>query len=310
MRVSLPVLSLFVASGFFGFTTVPVSSAESCKVVARVLESSGNLVKFGTGLCINQGISYPKPVRVGCVIGQGILWVKKSIDLSACNEQLNTTRPYSPSSRQPLDRMRSRFAQSKPMILRPYGDTLMQSPKELTWKPVGGVDSYSVTILGNQTQRFLVVQPQLSLPPILNTSSIQFLIEAFAGGKLVSSSATTFTLLSFNEAQKVKKDLASIEQIKLPLQEKNALQLSVLSNSELVDDSVMLLQKQVKLQPKNPYLVRLMADVFLQAGLYDDASTAYTETKRMAASLGDQKELKRAEYGLSLIASLIRQAAS
>jgi hypothetical protein len=310
MRVSLPVLGLFVASSLSGFTAVPVNSAESCKTVARVLESPDSSVKFGTGLCINQGVSYPKPVRVGCTIGQKVFWVRKSSDLSDCNEQLNNTRPYSPSSRQPLDRMRSRFAQSKPMILRPYGDTLMQSPKEITWKSVEGVDSYSVTVLGNQTQKFSVVRPQLSLPPISNTSSIQFLIEAFAGGKLVSSSATTFTLLSFNEAQKVKKDLVSIEQIKLPLQEKNALRLSVLSNTELVDESVRLLQKQVKLQPKNPSLVRLMADVFLQAGLYDDASTAYTETKWMAASLGDQKELKRAEYGLSLIASLIRQAAS
>jgi hypothetical protein len=289
---------------------VPINSAESCKVVARVLESPGSLVKLGTGLCINQGISYPKPVRVGCIIGPGILWVKKSSDLSGCNEQLNNTRPYSPSSRQPLDRMRSRFAQSKPVILIPYGDTLMQSPKEITWKAVEGADSYSVTVLGSKTQKFSVVQPQLSLPPISNTSSIQFLIEAFTGGKLVSSSATTFTLLSLNEAQNVKKDLVSIEQIKLPLQEKNALRLSVLSNTELVDESVRLLQEQVKLQPKNPSLVRLMADVFLQAGLYDNASIAYTATKRMAASMGNEEELRRAEYGLSLIASLIRQAAS
>jgi hypothetical protein len=310
MRLSLPILGLFVASGFSGFTAAPVNSAESCKVVARVLESPNSPVKFGTGLCVNQGFSYFKPVRVGCIIGQRILWVKKSSDLSACNEQLNNTRPYSPSSRQPLDLMRSGFAQSKPMILRPYGDTLMQSPKQIAWKAVEGVDSYSVTVLGNQTQRFSVVQPQLSLPPISNTSSIQVLIEAFAGGKLVSSSATTFTLLSLNEAQKVKKDLASIEQTKLPLQEKNALRLSILSSSELVDDSVRLLREQVNLQPKNPSLVRLMADVFLQAGLYDNASIAYTETKRMAARFGDHEELKRAEYGLSLIASLIRHAAS
>jgi hypothetical protein len=301
MHISLPVLGLFVVSGFSGFTGVPVNSAETCKVVARVLESPDSPLKFGTALCIRQVFSYPKPVRVGCTIGQRVLWVKKSSDLSDCNEKLYNTRPYSPSSRQSLDRMRSGFTRSKPTIIRPYGDTLIESPKEIVWNAVNGADSYSVTVLGNQTQRFSVVQPQLNLLPISNTDSIQFLIEAFANKKLVSSSATTFTLLSFDEAQKVKKDLASIEEIKLPLQEQNALQLSILSNSELVDNSISLLYKQFKLQPKNPSLVRLMADVFLQAGLYDNASTAYAETKRVAVNLGDHEELKRAEYGLSLI---------
>jgi hypothetical protein len=310
MRISPLILGLFLASSFSGFMTEPVNSAETCRVVARILESPGSFIKLGTGLCAKQVFSYPQPVRVGCVLGQKILWVQKTGDLSGCNEQLINSRPYSHSALQTLDRMRSGSTGTKPVILQPYGDTLMQSPPKVVWKAVNGADSYSVTILGNKTQKFSVVQPQLNLPPISNTDSIQFLIEAFANKKLLSSSVTTFTLISFNEAQKVKKDFASIEQINLPLQEKNALRLSVLANSELVDDSVALILNQVKLQPMNSSLVRLMADVFLQAGLYDNASTAYAETKRMAARLGDHEELKRAEYGLSLIASLLRHAAS
>ena len=203
MRTPLSIFVLFTVSVFSSFIPIlPVNAAENCNVVARVLESPDNALKFGAGLCVNQGVSYSKPIRIGCLVGQKVLWVRRSSDLIDCNEKLNNTRPYSPSSRQLLDRMRSGLAQFKPTILMPYGDTLMESPNQIAWKAIGGADSYSVTVLGHKIQRFSVVQPKLRLSPILNTNSIQVLIEAFAGEKLISSSTTTFDFLSSNEAQK------------------------------------------------------------------------------------------------------------
>ncbi len=276
--------------------------AESCTVVAQVMQGFGKA--SGKGLCKNQPISFSSPVRAACTKARGVIWVQTSADLDQCESSRRADRPCSSIAQKSCSRKRSSLSQVKPRVFQPYGEILAQSPRQIRWMPVPGADSYSVTILGDKTWKFSTSQPVLNLPNLSSQSSIQFVIEAFAGEKLFSTAVKTFNFLDPKEQRQVNDDLALVQKLSLTPQQKDSLRLSIFANAGLIDSSVALVRQQMLNQPENPSSVRTLADIYLDAGLYEEAFIAYGRAKEIALKVRNQDEVQRAEEGLRLIATL------
>jgi hypothetical protein len=293
-------LTLIVSLG--SLFQIPVAQSESCQVVARVMQGFGK--ETGKGLCKNQSVFFSSPVRAACTQARGVVWIKTTDDLVQCESSRQTDRPCSSFSQKACARKRSVLSQNKPKLMQPYGEILLQPPRQIRWIAVAGADSYTITVLDDQTLKFSTSQTFLNLPTLSKQGSMQFVIEAFARGRLLAAAIKTFNFLDAKEHRKVNDDLALIRRLQLTPLEKDALRLSIYAEAGLIDSSVALMQQQMLKQPQNPSSVRSLADIFLDAGLYDEAFTAYERAKAIALKVRNQDEVQRAEEGLRLISSL------
>jgi hypothetical protein len=293
-------LALIVSLG--SLLKIPAVQAESCQIVARVMQGFGK--ETGKGLCKNQSISFSSPVRAACTQNRGVVWIKTTDDLVQCESSQRADRPCSSVSQKSCTRKRSVLSSDKPRLIQPYGEILIQSPKQIRWISVPGADAYAVTVVGDQTWKFSTSQPVLNLPTLYSQNSIQFVIEAFTKGQLLATAVKTFNFLDINQRKQVNNDLAFIQSFQATPLGKDALRLSIYADAGLLDSSVALVQQQILKQPQNPSSVRSLADIYLDAGLYDEAFTAYGRAKAIALKVRNQDEVQRAEEGLRLISSL------
>jgi hypothetical protein len=284
-----------------GLTEIRPVQAESCTVVAQVMQGFGKA--SGKGLCKNQTISFPSPVRAACTKVRGVVWIQTSADLDQCESSQRVDRPCSSISQKSCSRKRGLLS-NKPRLVQPYGEILTGLPRQIYWTAVSGADSYSVTILGDKTWKFSTSQPDLNLPSLSSQGSIQFVIEAFTRGQLLSTAVKTFNFLDFKELRQVNDDLTLVQKLPLTSLQKDSLRLSIYADAGLIDSSVALVKQQMLKQPENPSSVRTLADIYLDAGLYEEAFTAYGRAKAIALKVKNQDELQRAEEGLRLIATL------
>ncbi len=303
MRISpfWSVSSIFLPVGLFAAPTPPVTA---CTVVARVIGSKRPL-PLGQGLCRGQAIAFP--VRAACNNApdnaRKIVWVSRTEDLDQCRQALPVNRHFLGKPKSPYLRMRTEVSQVKPWLLQPYGENLLASPSEIQWSPVAGADYYVVTAIGNKVWKSTSYRTRIQVP-ILAGNSVQFVVEAFVQGRFLSSSTTTFNMLSEDQAKQVNDDLARIDQLQVSLKEKDALRLSIFTDSRLLDDSVRLVQNSLL---ANPTKRRLLGDIFLEAGLIDNASTSYLSVMEVADKIRDREEIERSVTGLRIIASWKQQ---
>jgi hypothetical protein len=275
--------------------------AESCTVVAQVMQGFGKA--SGKGLCKNQPISFSSPVRAACTKVRGVIWIQTLADLDQCESSRRVDRPCSSIAQKSCSRKRGLLS-NKPRLVQPYGEILTGLPRQILWTAVPGADSYSVTILGDKNWKFSTSQPELNLPSLSSQGSIQFVIEAFTRGQLLSSAVKTFNFLDFKELSQVNDDLALVQKLPLTSLQKDSLRLSIYADAGLIDSSIALVKQQMLKQPENPSGVRTLADIYLDAGLYEEAFTAYGKAKVIAIKVKNQDEFQRAEEGLRLLASL------
>jgi hypothetical protein len=294
-------LSLVLIVSLGSLLRIPAVQANSCQIVARVMQGGK---EAGKELCKNQSISFSAPVRAACTLVRDVVWVKTSEDLVQCESSQRADRPCSSVTQKACARKRGELSQDKPRLLQPYGEILLQPPKQIRWISVLGADTYAVTVLGDKTWKFKTSQPVLNLPTLSTQSSIQFVIEAFAKERLLSTAIKTYNFLDASQQRQVNNDLALIQTLQTTPLGKDALRLSIYADAGLFDSSVSLVQQQMLKQPQNPSFVRSLADIYLDAGLYDKAFTTYRQAKAIALQVHDQDEVQRAEAGLRLISAL------
>ena len=63
-------------------------------------------------------------------------------------------------------------------------------------------------------------------------------------------------------------------------------------------------QQQMLKEPENPSSVRTLADIYLDAGLYEESFTAYGRAQAIALTVRNQDEVQKAEEGLRFVISL------
>jgi hypothetical protein len=295
--VPLQLAWIFFATSFL----VPLKAvdAASCSIVARVLQSAvGSRFKPGDGLCQGQTFVSPTPIRVACTGVRKVL--QNPTDLFQCQQSNPNFRGCLINSRVSCKLMRNDRS-PKPFLDQPLGYTLSKLPSMLKWTAIDDADSYQVNIIGDKTWKFSSVQNYLKIPVITSKSTIQIIIEAFSKQRLLSTSTTTFKILDQKQIKTVSADLVFIESLKIYTQDKISLKLSVLSSSDLLNESIWLVSKEIRLQPNNPLYLRLLGDIYLEAGLIDEANKAYTDALEKADKAQDKAEIVRSKWGLEQI---------
>jgi hypothetical protein len=284
---------LFVPSG-----TV---DAASCRIVARVLQSSaGRRFKPGDGLCQGQTFSSLTPIRVACIGARKVLWLQKPDDLSQCQQSYPSFRGCLITSRLSCKLMRNDRS-PRPLLVQPYGYVLAKSPSELRWTAIDDADSYQINIIGDKIWKFSSTQSYLKIPQIVSKNTIQIIIEAFAKKRLLSTSTTTFNILDQKQSKTIDTDLVLINGLKASTQDKIFLKLSILSDLNLLNESISLVSKEILLKPNNPSSIRLLGDIYLESGLIDEANETYIAALNKADKAQDKTEILRSKWGLEQV---------
>jgi environmental stress-induced protein Ves len=288
-----------------GLLYAPIAQASTpprgCEVVGRVLESSNFKLKPGDQICQNQVITSPARIKVACLAVRRVLWVEDVQDLNQCQQPLPPVRHCAIKPGVKCDPMRTEVSMNKPTLLRPYGITLLSAPSQIAWAPVTGAERYVITILGKRTSQLSSTEPQLNLPKLPESNTLQFVVEAFAQDRLLGSSITTFNLLSGAQAKQVNADLALIDQLQISPEEKTSLRLAIFAEAGLLDNAIVLAEKQAQAQPNNPVALRQLGDLMLDAGWLENANVAYQKARAIAIKINNPVEIERSESGLRFI---------
>jgi tetratricopeptide (TPR) repeat protein len=258
--------------------------------------------KLGDALCQGQNFT-GNPIRVACINARKVLWINKAEDLNQCEQSYPSIRRCSLNAKTSCKRIRGELS-VKPLLIRPYGEILAKPPSELQWIAIKDADYYEVHVLGDKTWKFTSTQAHLKIPSISSKSSIQVIIEAFYQSRLLSASTTTFNLLEPNQFQQIKADLSLVDRIQVSIDQKKKLKLAIYSNVGLLDDSISLVQEEAILHPGNPSNIRLLGDIYLEAGLLDEANDFYKQALEKASKVQNKVEINLAKWGLDQVIAL------
>lgn len=291
-------------------TVPPIEAGSSCDVVATVQSSKDVNFRPGIRLCRNQSFKRPSsPIWVACIDTQKSFWLQDLKELQNCEVPL--TSKSSLRYNEQFFRARGVNGQNKPSIVRPYGRFIMTTRPTLEWLSVSGAKSYSITIWGIQRQTFQSVDtkltPESGMPVLFPGQTYTIIVKAISGGRILSKSISALNILSDSQTKSVNNEFQIIDTSKINPIEKIYRRLSTLTKNQLLDDSIFLLERQLSLNPKDPKMYRVLAEVYLESGLLYKSKNAYEKAIELASNSSNIAEYKLAQNGLETLDSLINE---
>jgi tetratricopeptide (TPR) repeat protein len=289
-------------------TVPPIEAGSACDAVATVQSSKDMNFRPGMRLCRNQSFKKPSsPIWVACIDARKSFWLVGAEELRNCEVPLNSKSSLRYNEQ--FFRARGANEQNKPSIIRPYGRFMMTTRPTLEWLSVSGAKSYSVTIWGVQRQTFQSVDtkltPKTGMPVLSPGQTYTIIVKAISGGKILSKSISALNILSEFQTKTVKNELQKIDASELNPTEKVYRRLSTLSKNQLLDDSIILLEKQLGVNSKNPKMYRVLAEVYLESGLLYQSKSAYEKAVELANNSNNIAEYKLAKSGLEAVDSMM-----
>jgi hypothetical protein len=281
----------------------------SCYEVARVVYAS-NSHDIGKVLCKNESLNLSDKTVVFCKVSKQLISARSSKDLELCNVSRKLVIPCNPQN--PQDRRLCNVNRSSPLDANrpvwtaPYGTVLRPQTIEFTWHPVEGAMSYRVSVNGDNNQiKVNTTNTEVQLP--LRGGNISIIVQAMQGEKVIGSTQKTFDVLPFSKSKTIVEKLNQIDKFAAASSEKTAIKLAILNQSELLNDSIILVKNQIA-HNETTELARILADLYLQAGMFDESQKEYESAIKLAHMNKDFVELKKAQEGYKIVLSILYQS--
>jgi tetratricopeptide (TPR) repeat protein len=292
-------------------TVPPIEAVSTCDVVATVQSSKDVNFRPGMRLCRNQSFKKPSSsIWVACIDTRKSFWLQDLKELQNCEVPL--TSKSSLRYNEQFFRARGANGQNKPSIMRPYGRFIMTTRPTLEWLSVSGAKSYSITIWGVQRQTFQSLNtkltPESGMPALSPGQTYTIIVKAISNEKILSKSISALNILSKSQTKSVNDEFQMIDASEINPIEKIYRRLSILTKNQLLDDSIILLERQLSLNPKDPKMYRVLAEVYLESGLLYKSKNAYEKAMELASNLSNIAEYKLAQKGLETVDSLMNES--
>lgn len=313
-------ITLGLIAIFFDWFSAPpyqaatAGSRDSCEPVGRVL--NGRLLNFGAGSIVCKGdrlqVAKGGTAELLCFPSGQVLVLSTNTylnDASKCGRAIIKTSPCAATRRRDCIKPKGPGeGNNRPVLITPYGNTLLEDRPLLSWATVPGADVYIVEV-GNKNelwQQTVNAVTRLIYPtdaPAMEPGhAYKITIIAMRSNSVVSASETVVNLLNEKDARLVKAKVERINQVKLSKDEAAYLDLnSIYRAKNLLDEAINTLKAQAQAGSQNPAIYRTLGDRYLEAGLPDYAKKQYKIATTLARSDENSIELGKAQAGLEAV---------
>lgn len=279
------------------------NNKRSCRgsAYAAVISSAESSLKAGDIICANDNLSLAKPIMVFCEESAKRIVISKSSDLTKCTSENTNIRPCTQASQTLCSNLNRGGDTAKPLLISPYGQTIVETKPSLKWHPIQNATRYVIHIWDSHSERFFsTITPQMSWPgeesALVKGSTYQVAIRAYDKIKLLRTNYAILALLTSEDSKKVISSLLSIEKIVNP-EERILLTFSTYNNFDLVNDKIMYLES-VKLRYNLPIIHRLLGYTYELAGFTGKAIYEYRQAILLADKFKDIPEKIASEEAL------------
>lgn len=199
----------------------------------------------------------------------------------------------------------------KPILLTPYGNTLLSSRPNFSWASVPNATHYTVQVYSRsggwvkQNLKATALGYPVDQPPLGPGETYQVRVYAYQGTQLLASSTKRLNILSVEEAQELAQLEQKIKSLGLPQDEATYLDFnSVYGGRGLLNEAIAVLEARVQAGSQNPGVYRALAERYLQAGLPRQAQQEYEVAIALAEAEANRQELAKAKAGFQIAAAL------
>ena len=196
---------------------------------------------------------------------------------------------------------------NNPVLLRPYGYTLINNRPFLSWQPVVKATSYVVEIAGLGVHWQKTVDGTTLLypkeqPAMQFGNAYKVNVITYQADSPVSASSAVFNVLSESKAKQVKTVVKRIQSLNLSPDDEAYLDLSAIyASKDLYTEAIELLKARAKAGSQNPGVYRTLGEFYLEAILPDLAETEFKIATKLAQAANNHIEFKKAQAGLEII---------
>ena len=301
MRLIIVIATLLGIAGLFSIKPAN-SSPKYCKVIAYVISSKNKNYPPGQKICLGQVIPSFSQITIACATKNNRFLVEEDRQLKEC--ETDSVFPTGRATEKNHDRGGSEA--NSLVLLSPSGKYLLkQKLVKFVWLPVMGAKKYYIKVVdgttGSGQAEYMPDSNSFSIPFPKSSASFAVIIKSFSDIGEINSAVYSFIVSPENAQQLVNEYLTNIKKMSIPEKEKIQLKLSVLGEFNLIDDSLVLLNSQVRNDSQNSEAYISLGDTQVIAGKIDQASLSYHHAKILAASKQDRAAEILAESRLNLI---------
>lgn len=314
--IGLTSLIVGASAQFTPAEAKPLSTSDECNAVGRVVQIANSQLREGQLLCFQDRIqiSPNKALKFVCyssgqeiTLSQGGRSAGEYCDgvsyrLRRCTNQYPVSCI---NGRNPNIKVRA-------TLLFPYSSTVVSGRPSLTWEAEPSADKYTVELLlSNQLKwkqtvstNSMVYPSGPSVEPLQPGKAYLIKVLAFRNDNLLSQNKSTLNRLPEENVAKMQSAIASIDALPIPALDKILDRDKIYISQGLLSKSIEILKAQLKQDPTNPLLHRVLGDRYMNAGLPKAAQPYFQEAKSLADKKQNTIELAKANAGLAEITSL------
>ncbi|MBN3911427.1 MAG: hypothetical protein HWQ35_34300 [Nostoc sp. NMS1] len=291
------------------------SLERKCDFIARVVNDNDLERRAGSKLCEGDKLQVANgsTVKILCYLNLKFLDLPsgsisntpdKCVPQAMKRRCTPATRKKCPKTKGPGDE------NGTPMVISPYGSSILNSRPVISWYSVAGADNYTVVVEGNgviwekevKTTTLLYPKEQRELQ---YGNAYKITVLASKGDFPVSADTSVVNLLPESDLKQILEKVEQINSLNLPPDEAAFLDLdAVYMSRRLLNETINTLKKRVVAGSSNPTLYRILGDRYLEAWLTDEARREYTMAAQLAQSSGSLDELEKVQERLKLFESL------
>lgn len=286
-------------------------SSSGCDPIGRVRESTDSQYPVNSLVCSGDRPASGARIKLFC------FWSGHTLSLLGVNWRAEKCRantlivPCFPGSSPNCYRDRGiAHDPSSPILVMPYGNTLMSGRPILSWTPVPGATQYTVQVRDKnkgwerQVQGTSLTYPQ-DRPALVPGISYTVRVHAYRDGSHLGSADKRLNVLPEETVKQLNAEISRIKALHLAADEEAYLDLNAAYSSRgLVNQAVQVLEARIAAGSRSPGVYRTLGDNFIKAGLPEQAKQKYQTATNLAKSSENQVELSKAQAGLQLVALL------
>jgi tetratricopeptide (TPR) repeat protein len=279
MKLIIAIVTILGIVGIFNIEPAN-SSTKYCKVIAYVIYSNDKKYPPGQKICLGEVIRSFSQVTIACSSKNNRFLVKDDRQLKRCE-----TEPVFPN-RAEKNEDRGGSDDNQLVLLSPRGKYLLkQKLVTFIWLPVAGAKKYFIKVVNGA--EYTTEVNRFSIPFPNSSASFSVIIKSFSDIHEINSAVYTFIVSPENTQNLITKYLNSIDKLSLPEKIKIHLKLSVLAEYNLIDDSLVLLNSQLKKDSQDFESYFSLGDTQFIAGQFDKAISSYEKSYSLAIQNND-----------------------
>jgi hypothetical protein len=295
------VVFLTVIFAIFGLDFTKPETALACKPIARVVNFRHPNYKYGDAICLGvvPRLSPSEQLRVVCLNDYRILIARKSSDLKSCSNDKYGISPTFPLRPNGVTRGKSNI----PVFDLPLGSTFRGTELKLRWSAVPQTVLYRVSIdNGDGDLRNVDINQNQYILKNLSPGK-SYLVTVRSLPNVESQANVTIKMLAEEQSEIVNNQLRLSETLQIPTSEILAMKIGVLSQLNLLQDSIDLVNKYLSQDTQNPLYIRKLGDLYVMALRPSSALNCYKQYYKIAKKLENHEEIADATRRIEYVSS-------